>query len=319
MKNIEILLAAYNGEKFLRQQLDSVISQLPPDCRILARDDGSSDSTGAILKSAAAGFPEKLLVLEGSVKNAGAAANFSCLLSRSCSEYVMFCDQDDVWLPSKIKRSVDRMKELEKRHGRETPLLVCSDLEVVDGNLRQIAPSFIKYAGLAPVSEKSFERLLVENSVTGCTVMINRPLKTLAAKMPPQAVMHDWWLALTAAAFGAAGYIAEPLVRYRLHGTNTFGAYRWSLSCALDRKSNLAAAQRQAAGFLATFHDKLPPGRRRIIEAFAGLDKMRWPARAIFLARHGLLRTGFVRNMGLLFEGYRLYETVGPLIRKIKN
>ena len=142
----------------------------------------------------------------------------------------MFCDQDDVWFPDKIAVTLGKMQELEGRHGGERPLLVHTDMKVADGNLRVVADSLWRYQKSDPVRGEALNRLLVQNCATGCSMMINRALCDLALPIPAEAMMHDWWLVLVAAAFGTIGHCAEPTLLYRQHGANDVGAKKWSLA-----------------------------------------------------------------------------------------
>lgn len=131
MKKILILISTYNGEKYLKEQLDSIFSQSYKDFEIIARDDGSSDETINILKS----YNIKILDTD---KNLGAKLSFSTLLNDAVTNtdrgYFMFCDQDDIWKSDKIEKTITTMKELEKEN-TDLPLLVHTDLEVVDEKL----------------------------------------------------------------------------------------------------------------------------------------------------------------------------------------
>jgi hypothetical protein len=137
------------------------------------------------------------------------------------SRYFAFADQDDVWDPNKLSVCLDRMRSTEGR--LPGPVLVHSDLRVVSATLEQIAPSLAGFQGLQP-ARQNFGRMLVANSVTGCTMLINEALARQALPIPASAIMHDWWLALVARTTGTVIYVDSPLMDYRQHGANTFGA-----------------------------------------------------------------------------------------------
>jgi len=220
MKKIEVLLSTYNGEKYLKEQLDSLQNQTYKDFEIIARDDGSCDKTLQILKS------YDIKIIE-STKNLGAKKSFSTLLEyaveNSDSAYFMFCDQDDVWNYDKIEKTLEKMKELEIIHSSEIPLLIHTDLEVVDENLENISNSMWEYEHILP-QYNSFSRLLIQNTITGCTMMINRKLALKCLNIPAEAIMHDWWIGLVASHFGKISYITIPTIKYRQHDKNTIGA-----------------------------------------------------------------------------------------------
>jgi len=224
MERIDILLATFNGGTYLGEQLESIAAQTHENWRVIARDDGSSDDTLAVLEAFRARCPDKVTVLDDELGNLGLQRNFSRLMEHSDAPYAAFCDQDDVWSPEKLELCLVRMRELEIEHGRESPLLVFTDLEVVDETLQVIDTSFWRSANLRPDRCNSLNRLLFQNVVTGCTTLMNRLLVKKAIPVPAAADLHDWWVALVAASCGRAGYITRPTVRYRQHGRNIVGA-----------------------------------------------------------------------------------------------
>lgn len=223
-ETVDILLATYNGEAFLDQQLASIFNQTYPHWRLIVRDDGSTDATLDIIRSYQERYPGKITLLADEDGNLGPTQNFSRMLENSAAHYVAFCDQDDVWLPEKLATTLDKMRLLELQHGATAPLLVYTDLRVVDEGLHVIYDSFWKYQRLDPKTGNSLNRLLVQNVVTGCTAMFNKPLKEIALPIPAEARVHDWWIALVASAFGCTGYVEHPTVLYRKHGDNVIGA-----------------------------------------------------------------------------------------------
>lgn len=221
-----MLLATHNGERYLREQIDSILAQTQPGVSILARDDGSEDGTVVILNEYARRFPERFFILPTDVPSGSAKSNFLALLQASRASYIAFADQDDVWLPEKLSLEMATMQELEQHCGAATPLLVFSDLRVVDKDLALLAPSYWRLRGIQPRNIHRLERLLMENVVTGCTALLNAPLAQLARSMPDDVHMHDWWVALLACALGHCAFLPEQLVLYRQHAHNVIGALR---------------------------------------------------------------------------------------------
>lgn len=231
--SLVVLLSTYNGEHFLADQLDSLKRQTRQDFIVVARDDGSSDGSREALEDYAARSPNRFLLLPKDPENRGACASFAMLMQTALdqaaelgleSPYLMFCDQDDIWLEDKIERQMNLMRETEAGDP-SVPVLVHSDLEVVSFENDHVAPSFAAYQGL-DIERNRFADMTISNLVTGCTALINEALARRALPISPDAIMHDWWLALTASAFGKVAYIAEPTVRYRQHDANTIGARR---------------------------------------------------------------------------------------------
>ena len=136
--------------------------------------------------------------------------------------YMMLCDQDDIWTEKKLEVQMSEMLSAEQK-SPDVPILVHSDLKVVDESKTVIAESFIEYQGLE-IKRNKFTNIVISNLVTGCTVLFNEELAQIALPIPHNAIMHDWWLALIASAFGRLIHIDMPLVEYRQHQNNTIGA-----------------------------------------------------------------------------------------------
>ena len=234
---VDILLATYNGAAYLAPQLDSLLAQTHTHFRLLVSDDGSTDDTLAILRRYEGAFGGRMVLLPQGQPSGGVARNFERLMQASAAdgraEWIAFCDQDDVWLPEKTARLLAALQALEQRTGADAPCLVHSDLTVVDQDLDVISPSFAAYQRIDP-ADITPRTLLSVNQVTGCATLINRALLQLALPLPPEAVMHDWWLAVLSGS-GARQFLPEPLVLYRQHGRNQIGARDRGLPSRLTR------------------------------------------------------------------------------------
>ena len=279
-REITVLLAAYNGARFLPEQLESLRGQTDGAFRVLMRDDGSTDGTGALLARAAEDL--RFAVLPEEEKHLGAAGSFLTLLQLARTPYAALCDQDDVWAPERLSRCRAAMEAAEAKWGADCPILVHSDCALMDGEGRPIAPSFFRRQGWRG-DAVSLPELLVQNNVTGCTVLLNRPLAELAGRADPAAVeMHDWFLAQTAAAFGHIVFLPEALVSYRQHGDNAIGASRRSLPGRVAEalrtpekaRARIALTYRRAAFLLETYGDTLPEGQRETIRAYLATEHM---------------------------------------------
>ena len=231
-RRLAILLSTFNGETFLSEQLDSILQQSFTDFIIVARDDGSVDRTRGILTQYAAEHAGRFFILPYEGSNLGAKASFAALMQYVLEHkselgltraYMMFADQDDIWAANKIEIEFKSMLLLETGNGYRMPALVHSDLEVVDFEGKRIAASYIAYQGLQRQRD-SLVNQVQSNLVTGCTAVINEELALKALPIPDQAIMHDWWIAIAAVAYGRRLFIDQCLVRYRQHGRNTIGA-----------------------------------------------------------------------------------------------
>jgi rhamnosyltransferase len=230
-RKVIVLLATYNGAEFLLDQIQSIQGQTISNWTLLVRDDGSEDNTRDVLEKLAA-KDTRIRCIHDTRGCLGAARNFGELMRIAWVEgadIIFFSDQDDVWLPTKMMKQIDALDEMEDSYGRETPILVYSDLEVVDRWLQPIHHSFMRYQGLTHEAQSSLRVLVTQNFVTGCATVINRPLLELAVPFPPYILVHDWWLALCAAACGEIGYQKASLILYRQHKSNQIGAQQsWS-------------------------------------------------------------------------------------------
>lgn len=308
---VEILLAVFNGEQFLPGLLDSVMAQTETEWHITARDDCSEDGSFEILSSYARKYPEKFTVKRSSVPSGSSKANFMRLLSEADerADYIMFCDDDDIWYPDKIKTALEEMNRLGRENGGDIPLLVHTDMTVADRELNIISGSFCKYQGLRPEKCRSLPRLLAQNNVTGWTVMINRPLAELALKGSPEdMLMHDWWAALIAASYGKIGFIPGSAGLYRQHGGNALGAVErrspGSIIKALKERKGMGKrvndTYRQAERFLEIYRDTLPEEAAKYLQIYAAVPLSPKPVRIFLLVRHGFLKQSFLTAAGQL-------------------
>lgn len=220
--SLEVLLATYNGEKFLLEQLMSIQNQTLCPERLLVYDDSSTDQTLEVLErfSASSPLPVTMLSADGRL---GCIKAFSRLLQESTAAYVALADQDDRWDIDKLERTYALLRQLEQRHGADTPILVHSDLRLITASGDAMADSFLRRQRLDP-SRISMNDLVFTNVVTGCTVMVNRALLDQALPIPVESMMHDWWLALVASRFGVIGFLESATLDYRQHAGNLLGS-----------------------------------------------------------------------------------------------
>jgi glycosyltransferase involved in cell wall biosynthesis len=220
--DLEVVLPTYNGAAYLEAQLASIFAQTLQPRRVLLRDDGSRDGTPALIERLQGQYGSWLKVLTSDA-NLGCTANVGRLLEASAAAYVALADQDDLWWPDKLERSLRLLQELEAIHGPETPLLVHTDLELVDEQGARLGETYLQRQRLDP-TRTGLVDLVLTNVVTGCTVLCNRALLTRALPIPEQAVVHDWWLALVASALGRIEHLPLPSLSYRQHRDNVLGA-----------------------------------------------------------------------------------------------
>ena len=223
MEKVDILLATYNGEKYLKEQLDSILSQTYSNFRLLISDDCSTDSTRKILEK----YKQKdeRIQLFFQDKNIGIIKNFEFLLKKVENKYYMFSDQDDIWKEYKIEKSIKKIEE-------DDADLVYSDLEVVDEKLNVKYESYWKLKGFYKKIKKynNFQSLYLNNYITGCTIISKKELINTFIPIPNKSkyVLHDYWISLILSQNGKISYIEEPLIKYRQHKKNNIGSKKKS-------------------------------------------------------------------------------------------
>ena len=218
---IHILLSTYNGEQFLAEQIQSIQNQTVQDWKLLIRDDGSRDRTREIIQEFVAQDSRIHWINENESKNLGVIKSFHNLAQFEEADVYFFSDQDDVWLPQKLELSLAEAR----KYPAEMPLMVYMDLTVVNQDLEVLSSSMIRSQSGHANTELVQE--LTENTVTGGVAMINHALIQLW-NQTEDILMHDWYLALLATAFGKLVYIDQPGELYRQHEHNVLGARTWS-------------------------------------------------------------------------------------------
>ena len=297
---IEVVLPTFNGAAYLAEQVASIHQQTLRPQRLLVRDDCSSDGTQALLAVLQQRYGSWLHLLPCE-KNLGCTANVNRLLQATEAPYVALADQDDVWLPHKLEASLALLQKSERRHEIDQPLLVHSDLTLIDVDGHALGCTYLQRQRLDPLLT-SPEHLLFTNVVTGCTVLLNRALLNQALPIPPEALMHDWWLALVASHLGQITFLSDPTVLYRQHGANVLGAKGIGLGYCIKRLQHFStnpsagghtrAAIRQADCFEQRYGQQLSalpallqlPRRRRWLALLKLSDQQR-------PSKHGPLRT----------------------------
>lgn len=300
-RKIAVLLSTYNGEKYIEELLESILNQSYTNFHIFVRDDGSSDNTYNKIVTIHDVNKEKITVIDSSY-NIGVKSSFSNLISYVLDyfefEYFMFADQDDVWLKNKISKSYTMMNQL----NQQKPIIVHTDMYVTDSKLNVISKSFWEYQHINP-EKSSFNRLLVQNVVTGCTIIFNRKLASMAVPIPEKAIMHDWWLGIIASAFGDIHYDKEPTIYYRQHESNTLGAHNYSYKSMFSKIFTINLFDHnliQAQIFRNVFYNELSDIQKVIINSFCKLKKLSFFERLRIICKFGFYKNGVFRNLAMI-------------------
>ena len=306
---VNIIMCTYNGGKYIEEQLQSIVDNTENDWKIFVFDDQSTDNTLEIIYQFEKIYPDKITVNINNIRK-GAIVNFLSSiydigLKMKDNDFIMLCDQDDIWNPNKIQKTKNGMNELISVYGNNMPLLVCTDVTVVDDRMNTINDSFRRMNHYS-IKRLDFSHLIMENKVQGCTTMINKSMALMLSRMPDRVVMHDGWMAFVASAFGKIKYIDEPTMKYRQHGSNVQG----SLGYKEDLKSKFAnlGEQRQIvmnttgqiAEFIEIYGQKLPQSILAAAKAFATLRQQNFFVRRYHLIKYHMWKSGILRNIGLL-------------------
>lgn len=307
----EVLLTTYNGSRHLPALLASLAAQTVSDFTVVMQDDGSEDGTPSLLRDFSAGDPRFVFGQEQG-KHLGAAGNFISLIRQSEADEVLLCDQDDIWEPEKIGRLREELRRMEQLYGPETPLMVHSDSSLISEDGILIGESFFRHQGWDPKA-LTLPPLLVQNNVTGCTLIMNAPLRKLVAghARARDLFMHDWFIALTAASFGRIGFVDQPLTQYRQHQGNAIGASSRSLVsrgfAALrnrkDAKKRILLTYTHTRVFSRLYDDRLPPEAQALVNGYLSTSRMRKLPRLRKVIRLGCVMQSPVARMGQLLFG----------------
>jgi glycosyltransferase involved in cell wall biosynthesis len=215
---VSVVMGTYNGEKYLKQQIESILNQTYSNFELIVVDDASTDQTLSILQDYAE--RDNRIQIYTAEKNIGLVENFERGLILAKGDLIALSDQDDIFREDKIELLVNKLKAFPKRD------LVISDLSLIDSNGNKTHDSFWQNQRLNPSAGKPFRRLIYSNFATGCAMMFRRKLLNTALPFPKGILVHDWWIAVVATTKNAGGLclIRESLTAYRQHGANVIGA-----------------------------------------------------------------------------------------------
>jgi glycosyltransferase involved in cell wall biosynthesis len=301
---IDILLASYNGEKYITEQIESILNQTYKDWFLYIKDDCSTDNTVKIINAYEKRYKDKIKVIVSDKPSGSAKDNFFSILQYSKSDYIMTCDQDDVWIPEKIEITYNKMKEAENAY-KEIPILVHTDLKVADENLNVISDSLLKMQNLDSSRDK-LNNLLVQNIVTGCTVMVNRKLLDYIKTIPKYAIMHDWWMALIASSLGKIEFIEKPTVLYRQHKYNDVGAKDVNsanyilkrLSNINDIKKSISDTYLQSEEVLNSLGNLIDKNNYLLVNQYSLMTKFNKVKKILILLKYKLWKNSLMRVLG---------------------
>ncbi|QOP42636.1 glycosyltransferase family 2 protein [Sulfurimonas sediminis] len=218
-KTVAVLMATCNGEKYLKQQLDSIFSQTYQNFKLYISDDCSEDATIKIVQTYTDRYPEKITYTINE-KNRGFVKNFEKLLSDCQEEYIALADQDDIWQPNKLELLMNAVLQLEALR-QNSACLIHSDLSLIDQDGNQLHQSYFQFRHYKLKNSKDLGHILGPCGVMGNTLLLNKKLKKIVLPFPEQLDVHDYWIALHAELFGQRKTLHTQLVHYRIHNENS--------------------------------------------------------------------------------------------------
>ncbi|MDF2589721.1 MAG: hypothetical protein K0S41_3562 [Anaerocolumna sp.] len=322
MDRVNIILATYNGEKYISEQIDSIIKNSFKNWKLWVFDDGSTDRTSSIINSYAIQYPDQIYFRQNE-KNIGVTLNFleGVLHVNRCKfngnekaasnqndeiiDYFMFSDQDDVWMKDKIELTLNHMKKMEQKFNKNSILAVFTDALVVDENLNKLHSSFYQVNKL-DTKKVDLAHIMMENKLIGCTVMFNQPLLDKMKSLPKNARYHDWWVAMVASAFGHISFMPKATLFYRQHSNNvvgnqTFNSYvKRRITTLNKQKEVITKVIKQADDFYNIYRVELSTDKKMQVYTLSQLNKYNWLKRRFIILKYGFLKTGLIRNIGLI-------------------
>ena len=287
---VNILMSTYNGQEFIAQQIQSIQKQTFENWNLLIRDDGSSDGTPKIIADFAKSDARIRFINADKRENFGVIKNFYTLLKYEKADYYFFSDQDDVWLPQKLELTLASVE----KENNQIPLMVYTDLTVVDRDLQVLHDSMIKTQ--SHHANTSLLEELTENTVTGGTMMVNHCLAKQWKQCYDDLIMHDWYLALLAASLGKLIYLDETTELYRQHESNVLGARTWSKRLKNWLRPHrlvkkywwlVTSSQQQASHLLEL---DVPAANKAIIQAYVTLLDQSFLNRIKWLKQYGFAK-----------------------------
>jgi glycosyltransferase involved in cell wall biosynthesis len=308
---ITIIMAVYNGQEYIREQLESLKDQTYTEWRLVIRDDRSSDKTAEIVKKFSDEVEQEVIFKVNEKPSGSAKNNFALLINDAKeSDYVMFCDQDDIWKKDKIEITFNKMKQAEERYGRDFPLLVHGDVEVIDENGNINADSMFEMSHIN--ADSKLPQILIQNHVTGCTMMCNKKLIAGISEYASSEyiIMHDYLAALYASVFGKIEVIKKPLLSYRQHSGNSVGAKNNNNAVYLLKrlangrksyKEAMETSRNQVKFFVEIYREELAAEKYckeyELMSGYASLGSRAKLYRIMFYKKNHIWKNGTIRKI----------------------
>jgi len=302
---VDLVMSVNNEEDYIVEMLESISAQTHQDWRLFIRDNASTDSTPELIKRAISN-DDRIILLEANHSILPLYLSFQEALKSTTSQYIMFADGDDFWLPEKIEKSLRHIRKVESvTHDKKVPTLVFTDLSVVDENLCMISESMWALERIDP-SRTKLRQLLMQDTGCGNTFIFNRDLLELSLTMTSRSNMHDIWFSMVASCFGNISYITEATMLYRQHKENECGSkpFRFKVAQYLKNKSLLMERMNVKFDMAEEFRDqygaRLSTDLLHILNAFISLRSCSWAKKRYMIWKCRLFMHSWIKNLALL-------------------
>lgn len=295
---IQVLLSTYNGERYIDEQINSLLQQEGVNISILVRDDGSSDGTSEKIWDFHERYPDKIKIYQE--QNVGVVNSFFNLIQQTSNQfnYYAFCDQDDIWNPDKLFRAISYLQE----QNQEVPLMYCSSTQMVDSKLDPI-----KIWPLKPHKELTIYNALIENVCVGCTIVVNSTTLDIVKNTPPDnmhnVIMHDWWIYLCVSSLGKVFFDEAPSILYRQHPNNYYGGLVDGVTRKWEKRfsrfisgKNYYIISKQAKEFLVTYNKLLDIKLRNDIIRFLTTQNKSFLKRFLYIRKSPFYKHSSIDN-----------------------
>lgn len=298
---VDIVMATYNGEKYIREQIDSIINGTYKDVRFIIYDDCSTDGTLNILKEYEDSYPGLFEIIKND-ENKGPTVAFLSALKETKSDYIFLADQDDYWYETRIEDMLEVIK-LEEEKG-EKLIGVFSDSNVCDDKLKIKVSSFYENEEINPYN-LDLSYLIMENKVRGASLCVTGEIRKYLKSIPEGIKMYDWWLALIIETFGKLKYYNKQLMAYRQHRDNVIGSIN-KKTYFINKLFNIFLQRKaiydniyQAKVFYFYYKSILPIEEKKILENLIILEKSNFIKKRFLLLKGKYLKTSIIKNIAI--------------------
>jgi len=297
-------MATYNGEQYLVDQIESIINQTYTNWLLIIRDDHSTDTTVNIINKYTTTY-KNIIQIENIGSSPGSVSNFGALYTWAKNNlklnYLMFCDQDDIWLFNKIEISLENLLNKEKVY-KNLPLLIYTDLELISESGKKLN------IRINVLPEITFNQIIAQNYCFGCTMMLNKELIGIIDEIPAFAENHDYWIALVAIGFGHAIYLNEPVILYRQHNNNVSSQGN-SLKKRIKRYSKGLNMQINSLGmrlimlnyYYKVYNNQLSTNKKEMLIKYVTAYNEGFMTVLKSAIKYKIWRLNFLQNIGFLF------------------